>query len=783
MVAREPALAPAKRGAAAPNALRRKLWRDLRAAAMQFLTIVLLCALGTWVFSGLDGSWRMIERSYGAYFSECAISDLWVNGASFGNADLKALANLAGVETAQARFTYDMDCPDLGDDVSLKIIAYDGTPKLNVPLLVEGERMQSGDKRGILLEQGFAEAHELSVGSTVKLDVLGSETTFLVRGVVLSAENLVLSKDVTPDPAHYSFGIIDHAAVRSTPFNEVVLSVADGADVSGVEAAVQTLLPEALILDHHSQTSAQRADFEVGVFRNLSYVFPLMAFGVAAMVVLFTLMRMIENQRMQIGCLKALGYSNRRIRAHYLNYALVPSLFGSLLGLFVGRYTLPDILFNMVSAHSILPYRLRAPISPLAWFATALMVALSLCICLYAFGLAARENTASLLRPKPPRAGSRVLLERVTRLWSRLSFNTKMIVRNIARSKSRTLLSMLGLLCCNMLIICAMGLQNSIDYSIGAYYKNTLAYERRVELDNGGTLESYRNRLDADVVEGVMDKSVSIRAGGLSRTVILTVAEEAQTQLYLGPEQTLVPLPEDGLTVSNKLAEVLGLHIGDTAEIWFTGDDEPVVFTVEMIAPTNIGQAAYLARGAWEALHQGEFRPTALLLSGASDACLHELSEADEVVETKFPGEQYDDAISMMDSTRTVFSLMYFAALGLAFVICYNMGLMNYTERTRDYATLKVLGYHQREIRHLMMRENDLITVIGALLGVGPGLLLTDVVLSTVEMETMLWVTRVFPSSVLTATLITCAFSIFLEFLITRKVPTIDMVEALKSVE
>ncbi len=784
MVTRETTPAPiAARGAAAPNVLRRKLWRDIRRAAMQFLTIVLLCALGTWVFSGLDGTWRMIENSYDAYFEECSLADLWVNSASLSNSDLKELANLTGVETVQARFTCEMNCPDLGDDVSLKISAYDGEPVLNTPLLQDGELLQSGDKRGILLEQGFAEAHGLGVGSVIKLDVLGTETNFYVRGIVLSAENLVLTKDLNPDFEHYSFGIIDRAPVRNVAFNEALIAVSPDADAADVESAVQELLPEALILDHHSQTSAQRANAEVTIFKSLSYVFPLMAFAVAAMVVLFTLMRMIENQRLQIGCLKALGFSNRKIRAHYLSYALAPSLFGSLLGLFVGRYTLPDILFDMISAHYIMPYRVRAPISLITWIATASMVALSLCICLYAFARYARENTASLLRSKPPRAGSRVLLERMTRLWNRFSFNTKMIVRNIARNKSRTLLAILGLLCCNMLIICAMGLQNSIDWSIGTYYKNVLAYDRRVELENGGTLESYQSRLDADVVEGAMEKSVSLRTDGHSRTVILTILESDQTLLHLCPDQTSVPLPEDGLTISNKLADVLGLSVGDTAEIWLSGDDEPIPFTVAMIVPTNIGQTAYLARDTWEALHKGEFRPTALFIKGASDICLHELDEMDEAVETKFPEEQYDDAISMMDSTKTTFNLMYFAALGLAFVICYNMGLMNYTERTRDYATLKVLGYHQREIRRLIMRENDLITVVGALLGVAPGILLTRVVLSTVDLETMLWKTHILPSSVLIATLITCAFSILLELLITRKVPSINMVEALKSVE
>ncbi len=273
-----------------------------------------------------------------------------------------------------------------------------------------------------------------------------------------------------------------------------------------MEAGIQALLPQALILTQKTHASTQRTRTDVTLFKNLTYVFPVLAFGVAAMVVLTTLTRMIENQRMQMGTLKALGYNTRQIRRHYLSYAFVPSLFGALLGLIVGRYTLPDILYGMEAAHYILPARLRAPISASAWGMTGLMVLLSVLICLYAYHKQAQEQTAALLRPKPPGAGSRVMLERWKGLWGRFSFNSKMVVRNVARNKGRVTVAMVGVLCCNMLIICAMGLQDSIEASVGEYYTGTVGYDLRADLDStAGTLESYRSRLSADRVEGVME--------------------------------------------------------------------------------------------------------------------------------------------------------------------------------------------------------------------------------------------------------------------------------------
>lgn len=785
MVETAPARVTARERRRGPNVLRRKLWRDMTRSAMQFVAIVLLCALGTWVYSGLDGTWRMLDLSVETYFEDGNLADYWVNLSGLSKRNVDNIANIRGVADVQARFTADMDCPELGDDVSLNVHAFNGAARINVPQIVEGENLQQNDRRGILLQEEFAQAHDLHPGDSIRLDVLGTERTFLIRGLINDAEHVITAKDVIPDPVTYGCAVICWEAINYLPFNEAIVTAKADADQTQVEADIQSLLPDALILNHKTHASTQRTRGDVNIFKNLTLVFPVLAFIVAAMIVLTTLTRMIENQRTQMGTLKALGYSDRKIRRHYLCYALVPSTFGALLGTLVGQYTLPDMLYAMEAAHYYLPVKLRAPISWSAWAMTALMVVLSVLICLHAYNKAAREVTAELLRPKPPKAGSRILLEHWTGLWRRFSFNSKMVVRNIARNKGRTLMSMVGVLCCNMLIICAMGLQDSIDACVGNYYTGTVGYNLRADLDTtqSGTLESYQQRLDAEKVEGIMEKSVSLRVNGSRRTVVLTVMEEDQTLLRYGKNNTPQALPKSGLTISRKLLDVMGLKLGDQVEVWLPGDDDPLSFTLAEVVDTNIGQGIFLPRKSWEQLHKGAFRPTALLLKNPSAQCRWELEQMDDVSTLKDPIDQYGQTMTMMESTTAVFSLMYFAALGLAFVICYNMGLMNFTERSRDYATLKVLGYHQKEIRRLMMRETEVVTFLGMLLGIFPGLWLTSAVLGSVKSETMVYAAQVAPKSIVLASLITMAFSLCIELLLTRKVRSIDMVEALKSVE
>ena len=765
--------------------LAKKLFRDMGRSFMQFLAMLLLCALGTWVFSGLDATWRMLEFSIESHIEQGHLADAWIKGASFSRGQLLQLGHLSGVKQIQARVSIELDAPDLGDSVSVQVDAYDGEMLINTPLLREGELLKASDLRGCLLEEQFAQAQGLTVGDNIALDVLGQRQTFVIRGIILSAEYMLTTKDVTPDPVHYGFMYVSADAVPNLPFTEVLVTLEDGVAPEDILSQVQDIAPGALMLTQGTHHSTANARNYISMFKNMSYLFPVLVFIVAAMIVVSTLTRMMEGQRIQLGTLKALGYRDGQIRTHYLSYALVPSLIGSVLGLFTGQYTIPYVIWQIVATNLRFPWQLHAPISPWAWGITALSVVLSVFICLHTYRKAARETTASLLRPKPPKSGTRILLERIGPLWRRFSFNTKMIIRNLMRSKGRTIMTLVGVLCCNMLIICTFGLSESIEWFIRQYYEATLQYDLRADLDQtlSGTLDSYRHRLSADTVDGVMELSASLNSDTHSRSGLITVMSDDQTTIYLGPNGSSLDMPTEGAVISRKLATVMGVSLGDSLTVWLTGDTEAIDIVLNGYADTNIGQGLFLSRTAWEKYRKGDFTPTALLLVNPDEMTLHRLNEMDEVSLLKDPKEQCQDTMRIMDSTAAAFSILSGAALGLAFIICYNMGLMSFTERTRDYATLKVLGYHQREIRGLMMRENNMTALLGVALGIAPGIWLTGTILKMCEYETMVFVARVSPVSILLASAITYIFTCMIEYLLTRKVRTIDMVEALKSVE
>ena len=765
------------------NMLRRKLLRDMWRSKLQFASMLLLCALGTWVFTGLDAAWRMLDRTIETYYEEQNLADFWVQLPGADREALRRLERLPGVERVQMRVNVEMDT-DLSSEATLQVLGYDGEAAINAPLLREGEALAAHDGRGLLLEEQFARANGIEVGDTLRLRLDGFEQAFTVRALALSPEYLITTQDVSPDPLHYGFAVANMDALSPLPASELLVDLAPDADADAVRARIEELYPYALIVDQQANASTQRARNDVEIFRKLSYVFPLLAFGVSSLIVLTTITRLIDGQRTQMGTLGALGYGGGRVARHYLNYAFYPSLAGALLGLGVGLITLPDMLWDMEAAHFVFPYRLWAPVSTAAWCVCGLSVALSCAVCLLAYRKAAREVTAALLRPKPPRVGSRVLLERCTGLWRRLGFNTKMVVRNLFRNKLRAAMLLVGILCCNMLIITSLGLEDSVRFFVGAYYDGTIQYDLRANLtDEAGTAESYYRRLEAGRVEAIMEKTVSLRGPQEARTTTLTVVEPDQQLLYLGEGRTYTPVCAQGVAVTQKMCQTLGIGVGDEVEIWLPGDDAPVRTQVAQVVYVNVGQGAYMTRTQWEALGKGAFTPTALLLQAPSAGCEAKLEQMDEVEAIKDPDVQHEQNLSILKSLTAIFNLMSGAALGLAFVICYNMGILNFMEREREYATLKVLGYHQREIKRLMVRENNWITALGVLLGVGPGIWLTDVVMRSVESEQMVYGVHVELQSILIASVVTFAFSRFVQWLLTRNVRRIDMVTSLKSVE
>ncbi len=765
------------------NVLNKKLVRDMRQSGMQFLALILLCVLGTFLFAGLDGIAQMTAATNDRYFEENNLAHFWISLESADRQALNKVRAISGVEEACARFSMDMETT-LPGEPTLNVTAYDGAMTINVPLIEQGASLEESDVRGCLLQEGFASANGLEVGDEITVRLNGAEYPLTVRGIVYSPEFISVSNGIAANPLEYGYILVNAQAFEQVPLTEIVVRLSEDADEETVRAAIGEALPEAFIIDRSAHRSTAMAQDNVTMFRALTIVFPLAAFVVSALIVMTTLTRMIDNQRTQIGTLRALGFSDGKIQRYYLSYALWPSLIGSVLGAVIGHLTLPPLVWDLLIGQNEYPYRLEPPISAAAWSMVGVSVVMSALICLWTFRRTAKESAADLLRPKPPKSGRRILLERIGPFWRRLSFNQKMVVRNLLRSKMRSMMSCVGLLCCNALIIASMGLQDSVIATAENHYGRTLAYDVRVELTSeAGAAEAYEERLTSEVTECLMEQSVSVSYEGQTRTTLLTIVKDDQQLLHLGEHESLVEFLPDSVALTEKLARLIGVEVGDTVSFQLPGDEDQFSLTVSQIVYNNFSQGAYMTRSTWESLRKGAFTPTAILLRGPTSDTMTRLENMDEVYRIDFTEDQADEALISLEMVSSIFILLMLIALALAFVICYNMGLINFAERTREYATLKVLGYHQKEIRRLILHENTLLTLLALALSIFPGIGLTSIILLVCETDSVRYVSQVANQSVALSCVITYIFSMFIQRLLVHKVRSIVMVEALKSVE
>ena len=763
--------------------LRRKLFRDMKQNAMQFIALIALCMLGVFLFAAIDSFGLITQASNDAFFQENHLAHFFVSLESADRTALSRVRAIDGVADAQARFSMDMDV-DLPGDPKLNVTAFDGGMAINTPYILEGEALSPTDRRGCLLQEAFARERALHVGDSIVIEYQGMRYPLWIRGIVNSPEYISLSDGMTIDFSQYGYMLVNAQAFCEIPLTQITVLLKDGADENAARQAIEHALPACSIIDRRTHLSTARVESNAQMFRDLSVLFPLAAYAVAAMIVMTTLSRMVDKERLEIGTLRALGYSDRKIRRHYLCYAIVPSGIGSALGLVLGHYALPAVFWDILFGQNEYPFLIHPPISVQSWAIAALNVIVSAAICLYTFSKSAKECTAALLRPKPPRAGERIFLERITPLWRRMSFNGKMITRNLLRSKARTAMSLAGLLCCNALLIASMGLQDSVKLTLNGHYGGTLDYDVAAQLDrSAGQSEAYERHLSAQRAECVMETAVTVISDAAQRTTQLTVLSDDQQTVCLGEGFAHMALHPSGAVLTEKLAATLGVSIGDTVTCRLPASDESFTLEVAQLAVNNLNQGMYLSASAWEALRRGDFVPTTLYLKAPAAQTLEKLESMTEVTDIDFMTDQREEAFLYLNSVSMVFSILTFIALALAFVICYNMGLINFTERTREYATLKVLGYHQKEIRRLILSENLLITVLAIALSVMPGIGFTNMILSLVESESMRYAVTVSARSIALSSLVTFGFSIFIQLLLIRKVRSIDMVEALKSVE
>ena len=530
---------------------------------------------------------------------------------------------------------------------------------------------------------------------------------------------------------------------------------------------------------------------------NLASVFPVIFFLVAALVCLTTMTRMVEEQRVQIGSLKAMGYSGFAISRKYIFYGLLPSLTGGLFGLAIGYILFPKMIFTAYQIMYQMPdIELRA-YPEISVFSVLAAVACTTLATLWACMATLRETPASLMRPRTPKAGKRVLLEYIRPLWKRMSFTHKVTARNLFRYQKRFWMTVIGIGGCTALIIAGFGLRSSLLFTMSRQYDDLFHYSTQVTLSDNALDEeraAVEDFLSTDkrIVSYVPCAASSATAvtPSYSTTAYVEVMASGEIgkviDLFDYKTGDPITMGDEGVYIDQKLSELLGVKAGDT--FFLDGDDRGDV-TVAGVYEHYTGHFIYMTPGYYEsALHAGS-EPNAYLMNFTSDdtetcnAIFETLLDMSGVVTTSRMRDTQDTYMHSMERVDFVVVIIILAAAALAMVVLFNLSNINITERQRELATIKLLGFYDKEVSAYVYRENIVLTVFGILMGCFMGHWLHLYLVRSTEIDLMMFGRQTAPSAYVYAAILTMLFSIAVNILAHFRMKKIDMVESLKSAE
>ena len=530
---------------------------------------------------------------------------------------------------------------------------------------------------------------------------------------------------------------------------------------------------------------------------NLASVFPVIFFLVAALVCLTTMTRMVEEQRVQIGSLKAMGYSGLAISRKYLLYGLLPSLTGGVFGLVIGYILFPKMIFTAYQIMYQMPnIELRA-YGGISAYSLLAAVACTTLATLWACLATLRETPASLMRPRTPKAGKRVFLEYIKPLWRKMSFTHKVTARNLFRYQKRFWMTVIGIGGCTALIIAGFGMRSSLLFTMSRQYDDLFHYSAQVTLSSN-VLPEERQAVedflagDSRVVNDVpcTASSATVITSSYSTTAYVEVmeADKIGKVIDLLDCKTGEPITmeDTGVYIDQKLSELLKVSVGDT---FFLDGDARGDVTVAGIYEHYTGHFIYMTPSYYEQTLHADSEPNAYLMNFTSDdtdtcnAIFEKLLSMNGVATTSRMRDTQDTYMHSMERVDFVVVIIILAAAALAMVVLFNLSNINITERQRELATIKLLGFYDKEVSAYVYRENIVLTVFGILVGCFMGHWLHIYLVRSTEIDLMMFGRQTAPSAYVYAAILTMLFSVLVNVLAHFKMKKIDMVESLKSAE
>ena len=763
--------------------LLKKMFRTLWRYKAQFISMVIMVALGIGVFLGFHVEWYSLDVNTREIYEKTGFADFRIiSDRGFSPEDLEAVRGMEGVEDATRFLSLNVSVKDDTDTLALTVSE---NMEVSGILLTEGEAYSADDPDGFWLSDSYAAANGISVGDPLTLTYQMITVNGTVKGLVKSSEYLICLPDSTqmmPDYSTYGFVYISPAMLeRSIPamyramagslYHQIhVKSSMDKA--AFVEAADRILGTTRLILSKEETVSWAEAQGEVEEGKTMASILPVLFLAIAILTMVTTMHRICASEKTQIGTLKALGFKDRRILMHYSAYALMIGLLGTIPGIGIG-YGLGWFIMNpngaMATYIDMPSWTLHAP-----GFTWAVILAINVFLLFIGF-LSVRKmlagTAADALRPYAPKRMKHLRFEE-TKRFKRLGFGTKWNLRDCVRHKARSLMTLFGIVGCMVLLVGGLGMKDTMDAFLDTFYEKAIHYTTRVNLD-----AEHITREEATEIAGELDgdwaASGAVQIGDRGYSLEVYHIEHDMVR-FVDTDMRLIQLTDDGAYICSRIAREFSLKAGD--ELTFSPYDSNQHYTVPVA-------------GVLDSMTEGIFMTDAFadragipfqISSVFTDAA--EIPEDPRILNQQSKQSIMDSFDVFMDLMNKMIWLLVIAAVILGIVVLYNLGVMSYTERYREMATLKVVGFKDSKIGRLLISQNLWLTVLGILIGVPAGVGILQYLLTALASEYELKLVLGLPTW-LVSILLTFGVSLAVGLMVARKNRHIDMVAALKTAE
>lgn len=778
-----------------------KMLRDMKWNKMQFISIFLLAFLGVYVYAGVGGEVAGIREVRDSYNKESNLGDAWIYGENFTKDDLEAVKGIEGITDAQRRLF--LTAVGESEQKPTIYLYFQEDNVISKPKVVKGDAFDPSDSKRVWLDKRFADANNLTVGDEYTFDIEGNQLTLEIGGLIYSPEYTYYTNDDAMIPDFSKVGIA-FASYKAFPVEAFVLQgmnaegvtemditeeakkdlilftqmviTTDITDVASLEDKVNEALDGgySYFITRESVPGVNQLKDEMKQHESMMIIFTIAFVGIAILAIITTMNRLVNNQRTQIGTMKALGMKKGKILRHYMAYGFFLSAVGAALGVALGPVTLPKLFIPSMSSGYTLP-EWKGGYS-VSFFLVGVVTVVACTLTTY---LSCRKvlavNPADTLRPAAPKKGKRCIFEKLP-FWNKLSFSVQYNLRDLSRSKIRCLMGFAGTLCCMALLVCSASMYDSFENMKDWLYKDIQNFDNRVELKKETTLfdaESLCKELQGEMV---MEDAVIVKVNNNKKTLTFTAVEGKGLYRITDSNLDIDTLQDSAFAITQKTADTLGVKVGDEISWHLIDAEEWKTATVTVINRMPIGAGITTTREVVEEAGY-DFIPSYIATDVEEDTIqsdhIKKLFTKDSLLEA------WD--VSMEAMTILVVVLIVVASL-LGLLILYNLGLLAYAEREKELATLKVVGFNASKLRKMLLIQNTWLSVLGIIAGTPAGLLMVqymvDIMGDSFDMMAALSI-----SSFLLCAGGTLLVSIVVSVMFSGKLKKLDMVSSLKGVE